>query len=145
MTATVAIDVGAHCARRDRNCCGGSVNWTGTKCAENLRENTRLSQNGYGMRSLAGGRCVMMMMIFFLRTTLSMTGDSGVATTESQSGPTPSQNPMGSDATATPLVLVVGTVPGVFVRMPTPNRIDCEHRPIADLDVVHAAAQVHLV
>ena len=38
---------------------------------------------------------------------------------------------------------VLGTAPRVFVRMPTPNRIDCEHRPIAGLDVVHAAAEVY--
>ena len=59
---------------------------------------------------------MMMMMFFFFfffaRPTLSVTGNSGVAT--AQSGPTPSQNPsielgvslpetMGSDATARPL------------------------------------------
>ena len=38
---------------------------------------------------------------FFARPTLSVTGGSGVAT--AQSGPTSSQNPMGSDATARPL------------------------------------------
>ena len=62
MTATVAIDVGAHYARRDRNCCGGSEYWTGTQCAKTC-EKFSLERNCNGMRSLAGGRCVMMMMM----------------------------------------------------------------------------------
>ena len=71
---------------------------------------------------------------FFAHTTLSVTGGSGVAT--AQSGPTPSRNPMGSDATARPLSTgfrdgargfladplpqtacsVIGTAPGVSMQ-----------------------------
>ena len=56
---------------------------------------------------------------FFARPTLSKTGNSGVAT--AQSGPTPSQNPMGSDATAWPLVPVFGTDARGFPEDPTPQ------------------------
>ena len=56
---------------------------------------------------------------FFARPTLSVTRSSGVAT--AQSGPTPSQNPMGSDATARPLSTGFWDGARGFLADPTPQ------------------------
>ena len=59
------------------------------------------------------------MSFFFAHTTLSVTGGSGVAT--AQSGPTPSQNRMGSDATARPLSTGFRDGAGGFLADPIPQ------------------------
>ena len=122
MTATVAIDVSAHCARRDRNCCGGSEYWTSNNVLKPARKYS-LERNCHGMRSLAGGRCVMMMILAVFHQRVRVRADTprGVVPPKQVATTAKLRNyNLGFGA-------VHGPAPGVFVRM-TPNRLALRRR-----------------